>query len=269
MNKFTLTAIISLSALYFTSCGKNNYDLAYFHDLKDSTSGVLAAQQYTNKIEPEFELIITVKSEVPEATAQFNLPYTNPATIGTTETGTPPQIQTYEVYENGNIDFPVLGSIHVAGMTTKELKDYLTNRISEYVKDPIVTVTIQGYRIAVMGEVHQPHTITTSAERYNLLDALAECGGLTDFGRRDNVMVMRRTPDNQFEYGHVNLHNSDITQSPYFWLKHNDIIIVEPNKIKQDNSKVNQNNQYKLTVVSSVVGIASVIASLVIALAVK
>lgn len=266
MNKIIVSTVAL--ALAFTSC-KTKHDLAYFQDLNDSQQGVLKTLPHTNTIEPENELIITVKSEVPSASAQFNLPYTNPATIGTTQTNTTPQLQTYEVYPDGNIDFPVLGKIHAAGMTTFELKEYLTKRISEYVKDPVVTVTLRGYKISVLGEVTSPRTLYTQADRYSVIDALADCGGLTDFGRRDNVMVMRRNANNDIEYGRLDMRSSDITQSPYFWLKNNDVIVVEPNNIKQDNSKVNQNNQYKLTVISSIVGVVSVVASLVIALTVK
>lgn len=266
MNKIIVSTVAL--ALAFTSC-KTKHDLAYFQDLNDSQQGVLKTLPHTNTIEPENELIITVKSEVPSASAQFNLPYTNPATIGTTQTNTTPQLQTYEVYPDGNIDFPVLGKIHAAGMTTFELKEYLTKRISEYVKDPVVTVALKGYKISVLGEVSAPHTIYTQEDRYSVIEALADCGGLSDYGRRDNVMVMRRNANNDIEYGRLDMRSSDITQSPYFWLKNNDVIVVEPNNIKQDNSKVNQNNQYKLTVISSIVGVVSVVASLVIALTVK
>lgn len=199
------------------------------------------------------------------ASAQFNLPYINPAGPGTTSANSTPQLQTYKVYPNGNIDFPVLGPIHVAGMTTTELRDYLTQRISEYVKNPIVTVSLSGYRISVMGEVNNPHVITTASDRYSILDALAACGDMSAYGRRDNVLVLRRTADNQFEYGRLDLHSSDITKSPYFWLKNNDIIIVDPNSIKQSNSKIDQSHTYRLSVISTILGIVSVAASVVIA----
>ncbi len=126
-----------------------------------------------------------------------------------------------------------------------------------------------GYSISVLGEVDEPQTITTSAERFSILQALAACGDMTEYGRRDNVLVMRRTDDNKIEYGRLNLQSANITQSPYFWLKNNDVVVVEPNSIKQDNSKFNQNNSYKLSMISTVVSVASVIASLVIALTVN
>lgn len=267
MNKYIfITAAALLIGL--SSC-KTKHDLAYFEDLSASQSGTLATSNYTYRLEPENELIITVTSSVPAASAQFNLPYTNPATVGTIQTNTTPQVKTYEIDNKGNIDFPVLGTIHVAGMTTYELKAYLEKRISEYVKDPIVSVTMRGYSITVIGEVGSPRTIITSADRYSILNALGDCGDLTDYAKRDNIMVMRRTADGQIEYGRLNLHSSDITKSPYFWLKNNDVVVVEPNDIKQDNSKYNQNSAYKLSVVSTIVGISASIISLVIALAIK
>lgn len=261
-----ITLLLLISAL--TSC-KTKHDLAYFEDLKGSTAGTLATQDYTYRLEPENELIITVTSAVPQASQMFNLPYTNVALTGTTVTTSTPQVKTYEIDNKGDIDFPVLGTIHVAGMTTYEVKEYLEKRISEYVKDPIVSVHLQGYKITVIGEVGAPHTIITAADRYSILNALGDCGDLTDYAKRDNILVMRRTADGQLEYGRLDLHNSNITQSPYFWLKNNDVIVVEPNNVKQDNSKYNSNNAYKLSVVSTIVGISASIISLVIALAIK
>lgn len=253
---------ITLPILF--SC-KTKHDLAYFTDIEDQTQGLLATQQYTTKIEPESELVIIVKSKEPAASAQFNLPYVNPATDGTTEVQSTPRQQTYMVNDKGDIDFPVLGSIHVAGMTIYELKDYLIDRLKQYIKEPRVTVSAVGYQISVIGEVGVPKTIYTRSDRFNILEALASCGDLTDYARRDNILVMRRTADNQIEYGRLNLSSSEITKSPYFWLKNHDIIIVEPNSIKQDNSKVNQHNSYRLSVLSSILGICSIVASVVIA----
>lgn len=261
LSKIFLAALV-LPLLF--SC-KPKHDLAYFTDLDQKAQGTLATLPYTSTIEPESELVILVKSEVPAAAAQFNLPYTNIAPEGTTETQTTPKIQTYLVDDKGNIDFPVLGTLHVAGMTVYELKDYLTQRLKQYIKDPTVTVSLMGYQVSVIGEVGSPRVIYTRADRFSILDALAQCGDLTEYARRDNILVMRRTPDNQIEYGRLNLSSSNITTSPYFWLKNNDIVVVEPNSIKQDNSKVNQNNTYRLSVLSSILGICSVIASVLIA----
>ena len=250
------------------SC-RSKHDLSLFSDLAEKQSGQLPAISYANRIEPENELIITVNSETPEATADFNQPLVNPAVPGVTDAVSSPKLATYTVDSKGYIAFPRLGQIKAAGLTTEELRDTLSERISEYVMNPIVNVTLTGYRIVVMGEVEKPQTITTRAQRFSILDALAECGDLTDYGRRDNIMVMRRAANGNIDYAHLNLRNSNITESPYFWLHNNDVVIVSPNDVKQDNSKYNQHNGYRLTVVSTVVSALSVIASLVIALTVK
>lgn len=267
MNK-QLFLLISLLTIILSSC-KTKHDLTYFEDLVNSQAGELATFDYTYRLEPENTLIITVNSTVPEATAMFNMPYTNPASPGTTAATGSPLLQTYKIDNKGNIDFPMLGTIHVAGKTIYEVKELLQKRIDEYVKDAIVNVSMTGYKVTVLGEVNAPHSFFSTYDRLSILDALSECGDLTEYAKRDNILIMRRTDDGQIEYGRLDLRNSNITQSPYFWLKHNDVIIVEPNSIKQDNSKYNSNNAYKLSVISTITGISASIISLIIAFAIK
>lgn len=263
--KYLSSLLIASILLLLCSC-KPKHDLNLFEDLPETQSGVIQVPNTLIHIEPEMELLIMVQSAVPEATAEFNLSYTNPASSGMKELSGTPMQKTYEVDRNGDIDFPRLGTIRVAGMTIMELKDYLIKRISEYVKDPIVSVAITGYRVVVLGEVKSPRTVYSSLERLSILDALAECGGLSDYARRDNVVIMRRSDDNTVTYHTLNLRNSKAVESPYFWLKNGDVVLVSANNVKQDNSKYNQNNGYKLSVISTVVSTASVIASLIIAL---
>ena len=154
-------------------------------------------------------------------------------------------------------------------MTTAQLKDYLQERISKTVKNPVVKVRLMNFRVNVIGEVKKPQVVTPQSERLTLLEALAACEDLTEYGRRDNVIVMRETPDGEILYGKVNLHDSNLTSSPYYYMQQNDVVYVSPNNIRQDNSKYNQNNGYKLSVISTVISGLSVIASLVIALTVK
>ena len=150
---------LALSIIFALSSCKTKHDLAYFTDIEDQTHGLLETQQYTTKIEPESELIIIVKSKEMAASAPFNLPYINPVTDGTTETQSTPKQQTYMVDDKGNINFPVLGTIHVEGMTIYELRDYLIDRLKQYLKEPMVTVSAVAYQISVIGEVGVPKTI--------------------------------------------------------------------------------------------------------------
>ena len=148
------------------------------------------------------------------------------------------------------------------------MEEIIRARVSANVKDPFVRVELLGFNIDVMGEVKNPQRIYVNSERYTLLDALSAAGDLTEYGERSNVLVIREE-DGKQTYHRLNLADSNIFSSPYFYLHQNDVIYVEPNQIRIDNSKYNQNNAYKLSVISTIVSASSVVASLIIALAVK
>ncbi len=260
--------MIATVAIMLVSCSTNTTSLTYFEDIKRVESGVLSSGSYDVKIIPDDELFISVTSFIPSATAAYNLPLSNPATREDMQITTQPQQQCYIVDKNGDIMFPVLGRIHVAGMSTQELTKELEKRIGENVDDPVVRVELMNFRVNVLGEVKKPGAVSVKRERYTLLDALADAGDLTEYGERDNVLLIREE-NGQRTYHHLNLNDSKILTSPYFYLQQNDVVYVEPNKIRKDNSKYNQNNAYKISVISTIVSACSVIASLVIALTVK
>ena len=257
--------------LMFASCSstKEVPTLAYFQNLKDS-DGTLPdnVSHYKIKIQPDDELIITITSTSPEATAMYNLPLGNPSLKGNINATQSPRIQTHIVDRNGMIQLPVLGEIQAAGLSTKELEVVIKNRVSEQVKDPFVRVEMINFTVNVMGEVKAPQRMVVGKERFSVLDALAAAGDLTEYGKRDNVLVIR-TENGKSTYHRLNLTDGSIYASPYFYLQQNDVVYVEPNDIKIDNSKYNQFSAFKLSQVSTIVSLASVIASLVIALCVK
>ena len=257
--------------LMCASCGstKEVPTLAYFQNLKDSVGKLPDnVSNYKIKIQPDDELIITITSTLPEATAMYNLPLGNPSLKGNINATQSPRIQTHIVDRNGMIQLPVLGEIQAAGLSTKELEAVIKNRVSEHVKDPFVRVEMINFTVNVMGEVRAPQRIVVGKERFSVLDALAAAGDLTEYGKRDNVLVIR-TENGKSTYHRLNLTDSSIYASPYFYLQQNDVVYVEPNDIKIDNSKYNQFSAFKLSQLSTIVSLASVIASLVIALSVK
>ncbi len=263
------TLLVVMAAAAMISCTSSNSSLIYFEDISTSESGEFPIGKYEIKIRPDDELFITVTSLKPEATVPYNLPLTNPGSSEKlTEPATQPQQQTYMVNSSGDISFPILGKIHVAGLTPEQLTELLTQKISKDVVDPVVLVRIANFSVKVMGEVLNPGTYNVKRERFTLLDAIAAAGDLTPYGERSNILLIRET-DGKRIYHHMNLNDSKVLSSPYFYLQPNDVIMVQPNKIRQDNAKYNQNNSYKLTVVSTVVSAFSIIASLVIALTVK
>ena len=251
-----------------SSCSSSKTSLSYFEDLKQYEEGSMVSGDYNVKIIPDDELFITVTSMVPEATAGYNMPLSNPATRGNLQTYTQAVQQTYIVNKQGDIKFPILGTIHVEGMTTIELADYLTKKIGEDVEDPFVRVELINFRVNVMGEVTRPGAKSVSRERYSVLDALADAGDLTPYGERNNILLIREV-DGKKEFHRMNLNDASILSSPYFYLQQNDVIYVEPNQIRKDNAEYNTNNAYKVSVASAIVSACSVVASLIIALVIK
>lgn len=259
--------------LLLASCSTTKH-LTYLESLSESKEGTLAVAPRPVKIAPHDELEILVTSVVPAATAEYNLPAVNttytPAATSTTTVKTGNEIQqTYIVDPEGYIYFPIIGAIKVAGMTTSELKNYLTERISERVRDPQVRVKLMNFKVNVMGEVTEPKSIEVPTERFTIFDALAAAGDMTEYGRRDNVLVIREEGDS-IRYTRLDLRDAAaVTSSPCYYLQQNDVVIVEPNEVREANSKYNTNNSFRLSVLSTIVSAVSVVASLAIALFIK
>ncbi len=153
-------------------------------------------------------------------------------------------------------------------MTTEQLQADLMSRISKWVEDPTVSVRLLNYRVNVLGEVNRPGAILVNANRYTILDALADAGDMTPYGERQDVLLIREENGNQKRVL-LDITSSDLLTSEYYYLQPNDYIYVKPNKVREGNAKYDSNKSYKLSMISTVVSASSVIASLIIALAVK
>lgn len=267
--KITHTLIAAALSLMAISCSTQRSSLTYFEDIKSQTDGVIQAPtDYEIKIAPDDELLITVTSVIPEATAEYNLPLSNPAKNASLLESAQPKQQTFIVDKAGDIKFPRLGMLHVAGLTTREVQNLIEKKISAEVEDPVVKVLLVNFRINVLGEVRNPGTIGVNRERFTILDALGAAGDLTEYAERNNILLIREV-DGKKEFHHLDINDSALLSSPCYYLQQNDVIYVEPNKIRKDNSKYNQNNAFKLSMASAIISASSVIASLVIALTVK
>ncbi len=262
--RHTIMTSCLLLMLLLGSC--KSQKLTYFENLGTEIDGTLNAPVADIRIRPGDELQINVTAPVPEAVA----PYTSttstsaaPGVIDSREIAT--KELTYRVDTNGDIVFPVLGKVHAGGLTTAELADNLTRRIAEDVESPIVRVTLANFRIKVLGEVRNPGAYDMDRERVSVLDAVAMAGDLTMYGRRDNVVVIREE-DGKVNYHKLNLNDARTLSSPYFYLQQNDVVYVDPSESRKGQAAYNQNNSYKISVISAVVSAVSVIASLIIAL---
>lgn len=268
--KSILISAVALCAMAAatSSCSSQRTVLPYFVDIVEQPAGTLETMPYMPVIAPDDELRISVTSSDPAATQIFNTPEINPATRQSLTTPSSARTMTYVVDTDGNIDFPQVGELHVAGMNIEQVKTMLTERLSRWVSDPRVDVALVNFAVTVAGEVRQPARIDVAGNRITILEALSQAGDLTEFGERSNVLIIREE-DGQRKYAHLNLNESDVLNSEYYYLQPNDYVYVAPNKVRQENSKYNQNNGFKLSIISTVVSAASVIASLVIALTVK
>ena len=258
---FFTIAVMALLA----SC-RSNRDMVYFQDI-DNNSEVLDSlyRNYSVKVKPADELLITVWSEVAEATLIYNLPQVSFAEVGDDAVAVNQKILSYVVDNEGFINFPLVGKLKVEGLRTGEVSELLTKEISKDVKDPYVRVQLAKFRVNVMGEVARPGMQEVKTERYSILDALGAAGDLTQYGRRNDVLLIREENGNR-TYHRLDLTSADLLSSPYFYLQQNDVVYVAPNDIRQSNAEYNQNNSYKVQVISTAISAVSVIASLIIAL---
>ena len=181
-------------------------------------------------IVPNDILSITVSSLNPEATLIFNNPTSN---TGSTGSGSFTQSTGYLVDPEGFIQFPVLGKIKVAGLTKMELTELLRKTLvdKQLLLDPVVAVRNLNFRITVLGEVTKPMVVAVPNEKISLLEAIGMAGDLTIYARRDNILLIREENGKRM-MKRLNLNSGEIFTSPYYYLKSNDILYVEPNKSK-------------------------------------
>lgn len=172
---------------------------------------------------------------------------------------------TYLVDKEGYINFPVIGKIKVDGLTKQELSSLLQDKISKYVKDPLVNVQITNFKVMVMGEVTRPGGLSVKNDRITILDAIGYSGDLTINADRKNILVIRDN-NGQKEFGRLDITQPDIFASPYFYLQQNDVVYVEPNVAKQKNARYSQAQQYNITVFSSILSAVSVITTVILAI---
>jgi polysaccharide export outer membrane protein len=170
------------------------------------------------------------------------------------------RVQTYLIDYNGNIEFPVLGTLHLAGMTRIEATEMLKEKISEYAKDPIVNIRLANFTVTIIGEVSNPGTFTIQDERITLPEALGLANDLTIFGKRKDILLIREV-DGVKKFAKIDLTSVKSVLSPLYYLQQNDVIVVEPNNARIRSSTFNQNN----VVIISAVGTLATIVAIILA----
>jgi polysaccharide export outer membrane protein len=231
----------------------------------DTLSAQAYAQQeailYDARILPKDLLTISISATDPESVHPFNL--TVPAHTTGLGTYSQPQLQTYLVDNNGQINFPVLGMLDLKGLTKRQAEQKIGGLLTPYLKEnPVVTVSFVNYKISVIGEVLRPNTFTVSNEKISVFEALAMAGDMTIYGKRDNVKIIREDAEGRKIIIPMNLNDRNIIFSPYYYLQQNDVIYVEPNTVKAQNAQVGAMTSLWISGASILISVASLVVNI-------
>ena len=235
MKKLFTPIIVCFMVLTIISSCVSTKDVPYMKnaDIVDLTP---SRGLYDAKIMPKDLLTITVSTLNADASAPFNGGSTSIVAQGNSNTAS---TQGYLVDNNGDIELPLVGKIHVAGLTKTLCQEAIRERIAPYLaktERPLVTVRMSSYRITVLGEVKGPGVIPVTTEKISVLEAIASAGDLSIYGRRDNVMLIREDSNGQKSIHRLNLNDANIINSPYFYLQQNDVLYIQPNKVQASNA---------------------------------
>ena len=264
MKKLLIPFVLMTIVLLLDACSSAK-QVAYFQNI-DSTSLTASKGLYDARIMPKDLLTITVVTSDPSTSKPFNLSIQN--TLGTDGRlgSTTGSLLQYLVNNDGDIDFPVVGTVHVAGLTKDQCEDLIKSKVKPYLaesENPVVTVSMSSYRVTVAGEVTSPKVVPVSTEKMSVLEALAQAGDLTIYGRRDNVLLIRENADGQKEAHRLNLNDANIINSPYYYVQQNDYIYVEPNSVKAKNSAIGQSTTLWFSFVSIMTSVASLLVNII------
>ena len=210
-------------------------DVVYFNGMNSSDNSI-GLDSYSPTYHIDDELVIIVNALDAEAARPFNKSSVS-VSLDILDARGRERIQTYRVDPDGNVNFPVLGNIKMAGLNRAQATDMLQEKLADYIKNPIVDIETVNYRITVLGEVARPGTFTATNEKITLVEALSLAGDLTIYGERENVLVIQDY-DGKKTYTRVNLKSNDLFNSPVYYLSQGDVVYVEPNKTRAKNSAI-------------------------------
>ncbi|MDD3078955.1 MAG: polysaccharide biosynthesis/export family protein [Paludibacter sp.] len=212
-------------------------------------------------------LSVTINTQTPEAAIPFNLPFIpsgetmNAYSISGSIASGGGGLQNYLIDTDGNISFPIIGKIHVAGLTKKKFTELIRSKIyPAYLKEvPVILVRFANYKISVLGEVARPGSIDVDNEKISILEALAQAGDLTVYGRRDNLLLIRENAKGERESFRIDLRDARLIDSPYFYLQQNDVLYVQPNNPKSRASEFSTAETVTISLVGTFISLTSLL----------
>ena len=242
--KRILQSVTALAVLIgLASCNPETYKkINYLQDVKQDTTMTMKVNKGII-IQPQDQLSIIVTSRDPRMATPFNLSVSSLYTGSElSATGASQRITGYVVSNEGDIDFPSLGELHVAGLNRWQLQELIKDRLADsgLLKDAIVTVEFLNFKISVLGEVTAPGTYSVTGDKITILQALALARDLTIFGQRENVQVIREQ-NGRRQIFKMDLTSSDIFTSEAYYLQQNDVVYVTPSKVRAGQGEINEN----------------------------
>lgn len=238
--KIKIACLVSATCI-IASCTPSK-DVVYFQDANQFETLVDNNTSNTKfKVDDLVSIYVSVLD--PEASAPFNL------FRGGQEGGMRPEQVDYLVDKNGEIDFPVIGKIKIAGLSPSETQKLLEDKLADYLVNPIINIRIKNFTVTILGAVARPGTYPVNGEQITIMEALGFAGDITIKGRKDNVMVIRDF-DGTKVYNRINLNHKDALKSPVYYLTQNDVVYVEPNKSGKTASSLDQRASIAVSIVS-------------------
>lgn len=214
-------SFLTVSIFLLSSCASKK-EVVYFQNT-GSFETLVDKNSFTPKFKVDDLISIHVSTLNSEASAPFNL------FRGAAEGGIRPEQVDYLIDKEGEIDFPVIGKIKISGLSSEEVRALLRDKLSEYLKEPIINIRLKNFTVTILGEVNRPGTYPVNGERITILEALGLASDLTVKGIRENVMVIRDF-DGTKVYTRIDLTKKEAMSSPVYYLTQNDVVYVEPNQ---------------------------------------
>lgn len=243
-----------LLVLVLFSCASRK-DLVYYQNI-DKLVALENINTYEIKIQPDDLLMIIVSAEDRESALPFNLTTASVPTVGSDNPLGQQAFQNYLVDNKGFIDFPVIGKLDVGGLSRSELMQMLTAKIAKYIKNPIINIRRMNFKFSVQGEVNAPGTYTVDSDRVTIIEAISMAKDLTIYGKRDNILIIREV-DGVKSFNRVNITTADFINSPFYYLSQNDVVYVEPSKVKINSAAVGANTGVIISITSILITIAT------------
>lgn len=243
--QFPKVILIAFVLHFFSSCTSSS-KITYLQDVYSNKKAIESGLDYEPRLQADDLLSIVVSADNPENTIPFNLPQIQGSSdVNSSQNN----IKTYLIDAHGEIDFPVIGKIKLAGLARSEANKKMVTLVSDYIKNPGINLHILNFKVSVLGEVNRPGSITINSERITLLEALSKAGDLTIYGKRNNILVIREIGGVK-TYATIDITKSDFINSPFYYLAQNDVVLVHPNKTKINAASVGPNTSVIISSIS-------------------